>query len=194
MRKRRKRGRERKIVEAYFADPRHQQENVMRDCLRRALVGDGADLALSSSPIDIIFARRFGDDNGIEFGEQHHAACEWMLRLYRYRSPISVRSALNFGEHSGPGMKPENEHRDAEYLALALDTRLSDKWRSSLVNTVVFRSVPQWLWAILENRESLDNERREFIRACEALRLIWLDYGDKSASQLRAEVRQRRHA
>lgn len=184
-----------RIVEATFGvnSITSKQHRLMQDCWRSHLVGDGADMTLSSTPFDIIYARRLSGANGLVLNVDHQSAAMWFLRLYHYRNGRCdrLRGCLDFGGLSGD-VNADNARRDAEALACMGDPRLSAADRDMLVDVVAFGRMPRWLAYLIAGRSYSVREQHEFIAAVETLRLIWIDFDDDTTESLRWRYARRR--
>ncbi len=177
---------------------------------RQAIVGDGADSVQSTCPIDAMIAR------GI-ISTEHAQACEWFLRLYRYRNGSgSVKGALDDGTVEIPSVG-ERERRDLEWFAI-LDSRgFSSEDMANVVNLVVFSRYPLWLQHVIENgcslrysddagwnvtfasdaqrQAAIDRtmaERKRDVGVLDRLRDVWVSIGRVSDDRLRQMSRQGR--
>ena len=177
---------------------------------RQAIVGDGADSVQSTCPIDAMIAR------GI-ISTEHAQACEWFLRLYRYRNGSgSVKGTLDDGTVEIPSVG-ERERRDLEWFAL-LDSRgFSSEDMANVVNLVVFSRYPLWLQNVIENgcslrysddagwnvtfasdaqrQAAIDRtmaERKRDVALLDRLRDVWVSIGRVSDDRLRQMSRQGR--
>lgn len=162
----------------------------MHDCLRRFIVGHGADPVLSTSPFDVMFARKLFDDSG-------YAAGVWFQRLYRYHAGrCRLRGMLDDGKYAAD-TAPEDPRRDAEYQALVSDRRVTGKGLDSVAGVVVFHEVPRWLTALVSQQmPSVEDiaARNEFIIALAAIRAIWLEFGKETTETLQARAKANRSA
>lgn len=186
-----------RLVTAAFARSsiESKQRRVMQDCWRRYLVGDGADLALSSTPFDIIYARRLCGADGRSLNVDHQSAATWFLRLYHYRNGRCdrLRGCLDFGGLAGD-VNAENARRDAEQLACMGDPRLSWRDREMLVDVVALGRMPRWLVDVIAGRPHRVREQHAFIAAVDTLRTIWIDFDDDTTESLRGRYERRRRA
>lgn len=166
-----------RLVAASFDDPRISQERLMMDMRRRVIVGDGADLVLSSCPLDVMYARRVCG-NGVEFSHDHKAAGEWFLRLYRYRQGrCTVKGCLDIS-YGGRSAGRDDPNRDAEYWALVTDRRLQPWQLSMLADAIVFHITPRWLAGIIAGTSrGTPAEQVEFMAGLDVLRQMWLEFG-----------------
>lgn len=174
------------VMAAFTDDPRISQERALMDVRRQIIVGDGADPVLSSCPLDIMYARRVQGADGLEFSNDHKAAAEWFLRLYRYRYPCKLKGALDDG--MGGGAPNDNPQRDAEYRALCADRRMNSDAFNLLADVLVFQIYPDWLREIIYFRvkNAMPKSQIEFMTAIDALRKIWLEFAGMSMEALRA--------
>jgi hypothetical protein len=178
-----------RIVTQALSDPREIQERVMQNCLRRMIVGDNADIVLSTCPLDIMKARAIEGPGGVIFDDERHKAGEWFLRLYRYRNGgCKLRGALDSAGH-GDDTNIDNPHRDAEYLALMTDHRMANGVANLLADVIVFGNMPRWLSDIILHAGHAEHtpEQMEFMTAMTALKTIWLEFGSQSTAQLRSK-------
>lgn len=167
------------IAEAFGS--RATQERVMQECLRRFIVGDGADPVLSTSPFDVMFARRL-------FDESFYAAGIWFQRLFRYRAGrCRIKGILDDGKYCSYTL-PEDPRRDAEYRALVSDRRSTTSNLDCLASIIVFHEIPGWLVGIIVGRvpSSTDiTDRNKFIDAITTIRDIWIELGKETTESLR---------
>lgn len=179
-------------VAAALDEPRISQERAKMDLRRRIIVGDNADLVLSSCPLDVMYARRV-HVNGLEFGHDHKAAGEWFLRLYRYRNPCSLKGALDDG--GGRRSSDDRPAMDAAYLALVTDKRMSSARVHELAGVIVFHRWPRWLHAIIFGtalRRMDVRHQAGFMDSIDMLRRIWLEFDGQATDVLRARYERQR--
>lgn len=176
-----------RIVTAAFDDPRISQERAKIDVRRRIIVGDNADLVLSSCPLDVMYARKV-HVTGLEFGHDHKEAGEWFLRLYRYRNPCKLKGALDDG--SGGRSSDDRPAMDAAYLALVTDRRMPSARVHELASVIVFHRWPRWLHAVIFGAPLGKSDflhQAGFMASIDMLRKIWLEFDGQSVAVLRAK-------
>lgn len=148
---------------------------------------------------------------------EHAQACEWFLRLYRYRNGSgTIKGTLDDGLVEFPSVG-ERERRDLEWFAL-LDSRgFSSDDMATVVNIVVFGRFPRWLIHVIEQgcslrhddasgwevafagdaqlRAALDRtkaERARDVAVLDRLRDVWVSIGRVGDDRLRQMSRQGR--
>lgn len=168
-----------------FFDPRVTQERIMKDCWRRAIVGDNADPVLSTSPFDVMLARGLLDQEDYDAGI-------WFQRLLRYRAGrCRLRGMLDDGRYSSH-TAPEDPRRDAEYLALSHDPRVGRGDIDLLIGTIVYHEIPRWLTSVIHGRtltREEQTERDSFLTAIVRIKTIWLEFARETEDTLRARCR-----
>lgn len=149
----------------------------LHDARRQAIVGDGADPVHASSPLGVMYARKIHGAFPLVFADDHKAAAEWFIKLYRYRNPrCTPKGTLDIGVRGGD--VPEQPKRDAQFRALMCDRRMRDV--QLLVCPLVFDIYPRWLSEIVEaGREPvvISAEQAEFMAILDALRAVWVEFG-----------------
>lgn len=182
-----KKRRQRTTAGQKVSDVVRKQELAKLNALRSAIVGDG-DPTMASCPVDVMTARGM-------LSWEHQSACEWFLRLYRYRNNASMpRGTLDDRIYHSDDRK-ENERRDIEWFALLARCGISARDMETIVNLVVFQVFPQWLVRVISGQAaaSLDAaDRSRVIASLTRIKDVWLEFGRCSDDRLRAMSAQGR--
>ena len=165
------------LVETALSDPRRAQERTLHNVRRQAIVGDGADPVHASSPLGVMYARKVRGAFPLVFVDDHKAAAEWFIRLYKYRNGrCTPKGTLDIGVRGGSAV--EQPKRDAQFRALMCDRRMRNV--QLLVCPLVYDIFPRWLEQIIDARREpavISTEQAEFMAVLDALRLVWVEFG-----------------
>lgn len=174
------------------SDIERVQQRQIIEARRRAMVGEKADTALATCPIDVMLARRI-------ISSEHQKAAAWFMRLYMYRTGRSLAGSIfEKMESGGSENATENELFDIEWLALLERCGFVGRQMDLLVDLVVFQTFPTWLRKLVSNvgrPDREDAERQLTVKALDTLRDTWLEFGkfgDERETMIRSIVEQRR--
>lgn len=170
---------------------RVQQRQII-EARRRVMVGEKADTALATCPIDVMLARRV-------ISSEHQKAAAWFMRLYMYRTGRSLSgNVFEKMESGGSENATENELFDIEWLAMIERCGFVGRQMELLVDLVVFQTFPMWLRKLVSNAgrpDREDAERKRTINALDRLLDTWLEFGnfgDERETMIRSVVERRR--
>ncbi len=145
---------------------------------RRRLVGAGADPVLSTSPVDILFARQLVDDETV-------VAAEWFRKTARVFLGAPMRRNLLDPERSSE--PPEAAQRWAETRYCFLAETIDAGRRAELLNLIHFTIVPPWLVHLVNGQPLSVRDHHDRARQMAALRdlvkayVAWTRAGPKAA-------------
>lgn len=151
------------------------KEHAARIAKKAALVGDRNDVALSSTPMDILLAR------GIVSSDEHMAVA-WLASLYRYRAGrISTGGTLGSLQPNHNYSVADHERLDLQWWILT--SRLGSRHMAIMIDIGAYGSVPRWLPAMIVNHTE-DHGYRAFRRALRVLVRGWSELINAPREQL----------